>query len=101
MATMSVSTEQLLVVELSKLHPDYTVTLVRHPSRVYPYIGVTDGRWEVNIEIRLAEHYWTVKILDRLVVKAIENIEGEKRTSKKNSQVLTHKQILDKKSDKA
>lgn len=75
MATMSVRPEQALIVELGRLHPDYTISIFRLPSRQYPILNVRNDRYECNTEIRLAETHWTVAILDRLVIKAATSIE--------------------------
>jgi hypothetical protein len=76
MATSIVAPEQKLVVGLGKLHPDYTIRLERPISELFPRLIVTNGDIYVGTQIRLAENYWTVKILDRLVTKAIKNIES-------------------------
>lgn len=76
MATASTSQENRLVIEVGKLHPDYTIRLQHPIDRVYPQLYVTNGKYEVGIEIRLAKHHWDVQVLDRLVVKAIKQIES-------------------------
>jgi len=75
MATATQSPDSYLIKQLGKLHPDYTISLWQPPDEVYPYISVTNGRQVTTIQIRLAKNYWTVPIIDRLVTKAIKQIE--------------------------
>lgn len=76
MATNIQVPENKLVTELGKLHPDYTIALHQPFNEVFPYLHVLNGKYEVNTQIRLAKHLWTVKILDRLVKKSISKIEA-------------------------
>lgn len=75
MATVTQSPDQYLVTELGKLHPDYTIMLHTPVNEVYPYIRVTNGKVETSIQIRLAKNYWSVSVIDTVVVKAIKRIE--------------------------
>jgi len=75
MATAIMSEENYLVVELGKRHPDYRIMLIMHsPESVYPMLCVTNDDYVVNTRIFLAQNYWSVNILDRLVKKAIKQI---------------------------
>lgn len=76
MASSTVSPENALVIALGKLHSDYTIALLRPPSEIYPYIHVTNGKKYVNIQVRLAEIHWSIPVLDRVVTKAIKQIEA-------------------------
>jgi len=79
MATNTTSVENELVIMVGKLHPDYTIIVHQPVNEVYPYMRVANGKYEVNIQIRLAKHHWDVATLDRLVVKAIKQIESKSR----------------------
>lgn len=66
---------------LGKLHPDYRILLIMDSfESAYPVLIVTNDKIEVVTRIFLAKHHWDVQVLDRLVVKAIKQIEskGEK-----------------------
>jgi len=76
MATATTSPDNYLVTQLGKLHPDYSISVFQPVNEVYPYLYVTNGRVGVNTQIRLAKNYWSVSVIDRLVVKAIKNIES-------------------------
>ncbi len=76
MATAITSVENRLIIEVGKLHPEYTVSLWYLVNEMYPYIHVTNGKYEVNTQIRLAKHHWDVAVIDRLVTKSIKEIES-------------------------
>ena len=82
MATSFVNPEQAIVIALGKLHPDYTISLHQPVNETYPYVRVTNGKQEVGIQIRLPKNHWSIKVLDRLVIKAIgtitETIKGRR-----------------------
>ena len=77
MATSIVTPENALITALGKLHPDYTISLIQPVNEVYPYIHVTNGKMEVGIQIRLARNHWDLKTIDRLVEKAVKQIEAK------------------------
>jgi len=83
MATATTSPDQELVVQLGKLHPDYTITIFTPVNEVYPYLHVTNGKVEVNTQIRLPKNYWDVNVINRLVTKSIANIESIRERSDK------------------
>ena len=81
MATSTLAPNYWIVVELGKLHPDYSIIIETRPvDRQYPTMTVFNEDKIVGIEIRLAEMYWDITTLDRLVVKAIKSIEKEKKS---------------------
>jgi len=80
MATAYTSHENRLIIEVSKLHPDYRIMLIMDsPESVYPVMIVTNDKIEVVTRIFLAKHHWDIQVLDRLVVKAIKEIESKSR----------------------
>jgi hypothetical protein len=77
MATAYTSHENRLIIEVGKLHPDYRITLIMEsPESVHPLLIVTDEKIVVGTRIFLAKHHWDIQVLDRLVVKAIKEIES-------------------------
>jgi hypothetical protein len=78
MATAYTSHENRLIIEVGKLHPDYIIMLITDsPESVYPLLIVTNDKIQVGTRIFLAKHHWDIQVLDRLVVKAIKEIESK------------------------